>query len=284
MILAVASGKGGTGKTTLSLGLARVLPGPVQLVDCDVEEPDDHLFLPTRLRRREEVTLPAPRIDPDRCTGCGACSDFCRFHALAPIRPVPLVFPELCHACGGCVRVCPEQAITEVPRRIGSVELRTAGRIHLLQGRLDVGVATATPLIRAVTARIDPRGHVILDAPPGTGCPVVATVRRADVVVLVTEPTPFGLYDLTLAVEMMEEVDRPHGVVVNRTTGGSDPVARWCRERGIPVLLEIPDDRRVAEAYARGENPVDAVPELRSRLSALPEALLDLAASARAAS
>lgn len=282
MILAIASGKGGTGKTTLALNLARVVEGPVQLLDCDVEEPNAHLFLPGASRERRPVTIRVPAVDAELCDGCSECSRFCAWHAIVSFGTAPLVFPEMCHGCGGCALVCPRGAIREVDRRIGEVEIRESGRITLVTGRLDVGVATVPPLIAAVKAARRDGIPAILDAPPGTSCPMVATVRAADFVVLVTEPTPFGLHDLALAVDTVRELGRPSGVVVNRMGSGDDRVQRWCAREGLPVLLEIPDDRRVAEAYSRGELMVDAVPEYRPRLAGLAARLAELARAAAA--
>ncbi len=261
MIIAVASGKGGTGKTTVAVNLARVQDAGVRLLDCDVEEPNAHLFIRGELNETQIVTLPVPEVNEALCDGCGECSRFCEYKALAVLAKRVLVFTEMCHGCGGCMRVCPKGAIREVPRRIGVVESLQSGKILLIQGRLDVGVAMSPPLIRAVKAMIPSGGDAILDAPPGTSCPVIATLRASDCVVLVTEPTPFGLNDLRLAVAMVRELQLPFGVVVNRNGSGDDRVQVYCRAESIPLLAEIPDDRRIAEAYSRGELIVDALPE-----------------------
>lgn len=269
MRISVASGKGGTGKTTVSVNLARTVGSPVQLLDCDVEEPNAHLFLRCAETASDIVAIPIPEVDESLCNGCGECGRFCRYHAIVSFGSTPLVFPELCHGCGGCSLVCPRGAIREAGRRIGVIETRAADGITLIQGRLDVGVAMAPPLIRAVKARLDSETMAILDAPPGTSCPVITTLRGSDFVVLVTEPTPFGLHDLRLAVAMVRELAIPFGVVVNRMGVGDDRVHRFCREQGIPILLEIPDDRRIAEAYSRGELLVDALPEYGSHFATL---------------
>lgn len=269
MILAVASGKGGTGKTTVAVNLAKVAGSPIQLLDCDVEAPNAHLFVDGPVTRHGEVTIPVPEVDPSRCDGCGKCSQFCQFHAIVSLGTTPLVFPELCHGCGGCALICSRHAIREHPRRIGVLEERRVGDITLVQGCLDVGVALAPPLIRGVKALLRAGSPAILDAPPGTSCPVVTTLLGTDFVVLVTEPTRFGLHDLTLAVAMVRELQIPFGVVINRLGLGDEGVHRFCREEGIPILLEIPDDRRIAEAYARGRIIVDALPEYRKPFEAL---------------
>jgi MinD superfamily P-loop ATPase len=269
MILAIASGKGGTGKTTVAVNLARIYGAEIQIADCDVEAPNAHLFLPGARVRTETITTGVPQIDESRCDGCGECGAFCAYHAIVSFGTVPLVFPELCHSCGGCAMVCPRQAITEVARRIGVVETVRTDGITLIQGRLDIGVAMAPPLIRAVTARLRTDRPAILDAPPGTSCPVVTTLRGADFVVLVTEPTPFGLHDLELAVALVRELGLPFGVVINRADAGDDRVHAYCHAQDIPVLLAIPDDRRIAETYSRGGLIVDVLPEYRELFRSL---------------
>jgi MinD superfamily P-loop ATPase len=277
MIVAIASGKGGTGKTTVAVNLAKVLDFPVEVLDCDVEEPNAHLFLRGDSHRQETVAIPVPQVDELLCDGCGECARLCQYHAIVSFGTKPLLFPEMCHGCGGCAKVCPQKAIRENDHRIGVIEVSQAGHITLLQGRLDVGVAMAPPLIRAVKARMALGMLAILDAPPGTSCPVIATLRGADVVVLVTEPTPFGLHDLKLAIEMVRELKIPFGVVVNRVGVGDDRVHAFCRAEGIPLLLEIPDDRRIAEAYSRGDLVIDGLPEYRMHFSRLLKRTEELA-------
>ena len=263
MILAVASGKGGTGKTSISVNLAMVLDVPVQLLDCDVEEPNAHLFLKGQPIKEEVVTLAIPKIDEALCDGCDKCVEFCQFNALASVGGTPLLFPELCHACGGCTLVCPQGAIQEQNHRIGVILTSQIGAITLTTGCLDVGISMASSLVNSVKHRMNDDIINILDAPPGTACPAVATLRGADFVVLVTEPTPFGLNDLKLAVDTVRELHLSFGVVINRVGMGDDRVQRYCTEQKIPILLELPDDRRIAEAYSRGQIIVNALPEYR---------------------
>ena len=277
MILAVASGKGGTGKTTLSLNMARALDSAVCLLDCDVEEPNDHLFLKGTLQKAETVDILVPRVDETLCNGCGECGHFCEYHAIVSFGTTPLVFAEMCHGCGGCTKVCPQNAIYEVGNRIGVVETIQADKITLIQGRLDVGVAMAPPLVRAVKARLAKGTPAILDAPPGTSCPVITTLRGADFVALVTEPTPFGLHDLKLAVDMVRELRIPFGVVVNRVGLGDERVHAFCEKENIAVLAEIPDDRRIADAYSKGYLVVEALPEYRGLFQGLLEKSMVLA-------
>jgi len=276
MILAIASGKGGTGKTTVAVNLAKALDAPVQLLDCDVEEPNDHLFLKGNVRGQETVSILIPLVDEFLCDACGECSRFCEYHAIVSLKTKPLVFPDLCHGCGGCVKVCPRRAIRETDRRIGVIETLEAGDVTLVQGRLDVGMAMAPPLIRAVKSHLVDGTLAILDAPPGTSCPVAATLRGADFVALVTEPTPFGLHDLRLTVDMVRELRIPFGVVVNRVGIGDDRVHAFCRKEEIPILLDIPDDRRIAEAYSRGHLIIEALPEYRGYFETLLERTLEL--------
>ncbi|MCU0592126.1 MAG: ATP-binding protein [Desulfobacterales bacterium] len=274
MILAIASGKGGTGKTTLAVNLARAFDRPLQLLDCDVEEPNSHLFLPGETISEEAVSILVPEVDEALCDGCGECGRFCAYHAIISYGAKPLVFAEMCHGCGGCMMVCRKKAIREIPKRIGAIERRQSGNVDLVTGRLDVGQAMAPPLIRAVKQRLDPSLPAILDAPPGTSCPVIATIRGADFVLLVTEPTPFGLHDLSLAVDMVRELALPFGVLVNRAGSGDDRVHRYCTQASIPVLAEIADDRRIAEAYSKGRLIVEALPEYRDLFAGLAKKLL----------
>ena len=269
LTIAVASGKGGTGKTTIATNLARALADggvPVTYLDADVEAPDGHLFLKPRIEAREAVELPVPVVDEERCAACGECAAVCEYAAIVALGDQVLVLPDLCHGCGGCHLVCPEQAIEETPRRIGVVQTGRAGAIRFVEGRLDVGHPLAPPVIRAARQHLPAEGVQLIDAPPGTSCATVNAVEGADCVLLVTEPTPFGLHDLQLSVDLVRALGRPFGVVVNRGDGGSRSIREYCNHVGIDVLLELPDDRRVAEACSRGELLTEVLPEYTPRL------------------
>ena len=278
MIVAIASGKGGTGKTSVAVNLARMLDTPIQLLDCDVEEPNAHLFLAGTPIGEETIHIAVPDFDADQCDACDKCVEFCQFNALASVGKTPLLFPELCHGCGGCMLVCPQDAIREKDYRIGVIKTARAGSITLKSGCLDVGVSLASTLVHALKERLEDGITTLLDAPPGTACQAVATLRGSDFVVLVTEPTPFGLHDLPLAVDTVRALDLRFGVVINRVGVGDDRVQRYCASEGIPILLEIPDDRRVAEAYSRGELIVDALPDYREHFTRLWQAIENHAA------
>ncbi|MBN1932828.1 MAG: ATP-binding protein [Desulfobacterales bacterium] len=265
MIIAIASGKGGTGKTTVAVNLAcSSIADSVRLLDCDVEEPNCHIFLNPEIQRCEIVGIPVPEVDENKCIACSECSRICQYHAIASLKTKPLVFPELCHGCGGCTKICPTGAISEIRQEIGVVEFGRYDNIEFVHGRLNIGQAMSPPLIRAVKQNVAANGITIIDCPPGTSCPVIAAVKDSDYVVLVTEPTPFGLHDLSLAVETMRELKIPFGVCINRADTGDLKVVDYCRQENIPILLEIPDDRRIAEAYSRGQLIINVLPEFKS--------------------
>jgi MinD superfamily P-loop ATPase len=281
--VAIASGKGGTGKTTVATSLAVCLAEQgqrVAYVDCDVEEPNGHIFLKPAIQRSREVCIPVPEIDETRCTLCGACGEACRYSAILALPNKILTFPKLCHGCGGCTLACAASAIREVPRVIGIVEEGTAGQVTFLHGKLNVGEAMSPPVIRAVRRAAPADCIVVIDSPPGASCPVIASVKTADVVLLVTEPTPFGLNDLKLAVEMVRELGVPFGVAVNRAGTGDNAVLEYCASERIPVLLEIPDDREIAGSYSRGELAVAALPRLKPAFTDLFQKLTELASIA----
>jgi MinD superfamily P-loop ATPase len=279
-VIAVASGKGGRGKTTVSTNLARVLSGrcAVQYIDCDVEEPNGHLFLRPQLTQKRDVTVPLPVIDEELCFHCRACTGACQFNALAEFPGFTLVLPELCHGCGACLHACPRRAITERERVIGSLERGHADGIAFLQGRINVGEVLSPVIVRELISERAREGTVLIDAPPGASCPAVQAIRQAHLVLLVTEPTPFGLNDLEIAVEMTAGMGLRMGVVVNRAVPEDTRVERFCGERGIPVFARIPEDRRVAEAYSRGVLAVDALPEARVWFESLAQTLAEAAA------
>jgi len=275
MILSIASGKGGTGKTTVAVNLALSL-GAVRLIDCDVEEPNCHIFLKPEVGAREDVCIMVPHRDESLCDNCGKCADFCRFNALAVSSGIFMSFPELCHGCGGCILVCPNGALTEEPRSIGEILHGSCGDISVSWGLLNIGEAMATPLIAQLKNKMDPLQDTILDAPPGTSCAAIGAVIESDFCILVTEPTPFGLNDLTLAVEMLESLSVPHGVIINRDGIGDDKVEEYCERKGIPILLRIPHDERIALLYSEGMPFVDDMPEYRTMFADMMSAIREM--------
>jgi MinD superfamily P-loop ATPase len=287
MIITVASGKGGTGKTTVAVGLALSLPKERPLfLDCDVEEPNAALFLHPTIQERREVGQLVPEVDAEKCTACGRCAEVCQYHAIAVVGEKVLVFPELCHGCGSCTLNCPTEAIREVLHVTGTVEQGQSGPVEFAQGTMNVGEPMAVPIIRQLKRWVLPPGDgdrpIILDASPGTACPVVESMRSADFVLLVTEPTPFGLHDLRLAVEVArDELGLPVGVVVNRDGVGDRGVDAYCAAEGIPILMRIPHDRRIAEAYSEGISLLQALPEYRQQFLDLYTAIEKLAAETK---
>jgi len=271
LIISVASGKGGTGKTLVATSLALSLEDNVQLLDCDVEEPNAHIFLKPAIDRCEPVTIPVPQVDEGKCNFCGKCAEVCAFNAIAVLPQKVLVFPELCHGCGACSYLCPQDAIEEAGREIGVVEAGRSGNIDFVHGRLNVGEAMAPPLIRAVKRLVDTQKTVIIDVPPGTSCPVVEAVEGSDFCILVTEPTPFGLNDLTLAVEVVRKMGIGCGVVINRDQAGDKSTEEYCDAQGIPVLLRIPLDTAIARLYSVGVPLVEGMPQWQPAFHSLFE-------------
>ena len=269
MIISIASGKGGTGKTTVATNLAVSLGSAVQLLDCDVEEPNAHLFINPSFEETETVFMPVPEVDEDKCTYCGKCAEICQFKAIAVVNENVLVFEELCHSCGGCWEVCPEGAITQSGRELGVIQKGHRNGIEFIHGKLRVGEAMSPPLIKKVRSYENPEKLTIIDAPTGTSCPVIASMKDAVFVLLVTEPTPFGLYDLKLAVGAVQMMDIPLGLVINRSDLGDDNVRRYAHQMGLSILMEIPFDRKIAEAYSQGEMLVDVMPEWNDRFQGL---------------
>jgi len=277
MRIAVASGKGGTGKTTVATSLALSLASdstrpPPLFLDCDVEAPNAHLFLRPTFERRQEVGILIPRVDESKCTHCGKCAEVCQYHAIAVLGKKVLVFAQLCHGCGSCALICPEHAISEVPDVMGVLEFGTTrAGIVFARGVMNVGEPMAVPVIRQLKKWIAPQPNqiVIMDAPPGTTCPVVESVRSADFLLLVTEPTPFGLHDLKLAAQIARELNLPAGVVINRDGIGDAGVEEFCAAERLPILMRIPFDRAIAEGIAQGQTLVDMRPECLSSFQSL---------------
>ena len=266
MIISIASGKGGTGKTLVATSLALSLKDSheVVLLDCDVEEPNDHILLKPVITGSEPVSMQVPEVAEDNCTYCGICARVCQYHAIAVLGDHVLTFPQLCHGCGACSYLCPEKAISEEPRQTGVVEWGHSDGLRFAHGILTVGEAMAPPVIRKVKERGNGNGIVIRDIPPGTSCPVVEAIKGSDFCLLVTEPTPFGLSDLALAVETVRELDIPCAVILNRAGVGDAGVEEYCRKENIPILLTIPLDTEIARLYSRGVALVDGMPQWKS--------------------
>jgi len=262
MIISVASGKGGTGKTLVATSLALSLKDEykVMIQDCDVEEPNDHIMLKPVITANQPVFTLVPEIDEERCTYCGKCAQVCAFNAIAVINNHVMTFPQMCHGCGACSYLCPEKAITEKPRQIGLVEWGKADSLDFVHGLLSVGEAMAPPVIRKVKAHSNFNDIVIRDVSPGTSCPVVESIKDSDYCILVTEPTPFGLNDLKLAVETVKGLSIPCGVIINRAGVGDGKVEEYCLRENIPLLLSIPLDTNIARFYSKGIPLVEGIP------------------------
>lgn len=306
--ISIASGKGGTGKTTVAVNLAAVAArrstgpasGPrvqdaaadrrpghttgetkIQILDCDVEEPNCHIYLRPELTQSVDVEIPVPQVDESRCTRCGLCGEVCAFHAILPGKRV-LVFPELCHGCGACAHLCPEKCIRETPRKVGVLESGSARfpgsyrDIALVHGILNPGEALAAPLAKRVRGEAGPDGLVIIDSPPGTSCTMMASVKASDLCLLVTEPTPFGLNDLRLAYDAVKKLGIPSAVIVNRAGIGDGRITRFCESNDIPLLAEIPLDREMARLSAAGYVAAEVLPTYRSLFSEILDSVVDL--------
>jgi len=271
MIISIASGKGGTGKTLVATSLALSLKDKcqVQLLDCDVEAPNDHIFLKPVVTHSQSACIQVPEVDEKKCTYCGRCAEVCAYNAIAVLPDQVLVFAELCHGCGACSYLCPEKAISERARETGVVEQGHADGIEFVQGRLTIGEAMATPVIRQVKEQANADGVVIIDVPPGTSCPVVESIKGSHFCLLVTEPTPFGLNDLVLAVETVRELDIPLAVVLNRAGVGDNKVEEYCRQENIPILLTIPLDTEIARLYSKGVTLSEGMPQWQERFTGL---------------
>lgn len=267
MQITVTAGKGGTGKTTVATNLALVLKDEhnVQFLDCDVEEPDAHIFLKPKINNQKPVLMKRPQINEDRCTHCVKCAELCAFNAIAVLANKTLIYPQLCHGCGLCYLACPANAITEVANQIGVVESGNADGFRFFQGILAIGDPLAPPIIEELKNYIDPDGISILDSPPGTACPAVATIHNSDFTILVTEPTPFGLHDLKLAIKVCDTLEVPYGVVINRDGIGDTGVKEYCEKKEIPVLMRIPNRKKIAIAYSNGIPFVEVMPDWKEK-------------------
>lgn len=289
MKIAIASGKGGTGKTMVTASLAASWGGPVVAVDLDVEEPNLHLFVKPDIIGSREALMEVPEADASKCNFCRECAEFCEYKAISVLGSVIMVFPEMCHGCGGCLALCPTGALTPTHRKLGEISWGTSGENKFLMGRLRVGEAMSPPLIHQVMATLKQRGlfdgrtDVLLDAPPGVSCPAISAVIDSDFIVLVTEPTPFGVFDLRLAHQAFTTLGKPMGVVVNRAGMGNDEVYRFCSQAGLPILAEIPYARAIAEAYAAGEIIARTSEELAAMFARLAETIRQAAVPAKEA-
>jgi MinD superfamily P-loop ATPase len=287
MIISIASGKGGTGKTTVSAALATVWPRPVVAMDLDVEEPNLHLFLSPGIDEEEKAYIEVPVADESKCTHCRACAELCQFKAISVMGSVLMLFTEMCHGCGGCLAVCPENALSPGRRELGDIVRGTFAGHAFLMGRSRVGEAMSPPLMRAVKGKLSAMlrtqpADVIVDAPPGVSCPAVNAVMDADVIALVTEPTPFGLYDLQLAHEAFLPLNKPMGIIINRADLGEKNVYDFCREKNLPIWMEIPYDRKIAAAYANGRVVTTLSGKLQEQFAALALHMIQAGNSAKA--
>ena len=262
MIISVASGKGGTGKTTIATNFALSIPN-AQILDCDVEEPNVHIFIKPKIQKKSLVFIPVPEIDKNKCNFCGRCKEVCVYNALAVLKNDVLVFAELCHGCGSCAYFCPQKAIEEVDKEIGFIEIGHKQDLQFVHGKLNIGQAMSPPLIKAVKKYINPTRINIIDAPPGTSCPVIESIKGSDFCILVTEPTPFGLNDLILAIEVLRKLSIAFGVIINRSDLGDDSTDKYCKKEHIPILMRIPFSKEIASAYSRGIPIIEVLGQYR---------------------
>jgi len=282
MKISIASGKGGTGKTTLSTNLASFLAERehVVLVDLDVEEPNSGLFINAELFLKKEKFKNIPEWVEDRCTLCGICQDVCNFHAVIHLGKMIMVFPELCHSCFACSELCPDSALPMIQQKMGVLRYYKLSKLDFVESRLDIGQEQAVTLISQTLDYVEKHFSEdtlkLYDSPPGTSCPVIEATKDADFIILVTEPTPFGLHDLKLAVNTMRELKKEIGVVVNRYGIGNDDVLEYCKTEGIEVLAKIPNDRRIAELYSKGELVYNKIPEFRQQMEFIAESIIRL--------
>ncbi len=282
MKIAIASGKGGTGKTTIATNLAVCLSRAnyqVQYLDCDAEEPNGHIFLKPEIESTQEICVGVPKVDKEICMGCNECGELCQYSAITVVNKQVIVFEELCHSCGGCMAICPQGAITEKPRNIGIGEFGKSGSMDFGHGKLNIGAIQTPAVIKYVKKKINDEGITILDVPPGTSCPVIEAIKGADFVLLVTEPTPFGLNDLELAAGMVRQLGLDFAVAINRHDIGDDCVVRYCRQEDIDILLKIPNDRKIAEAYSQGIMVVDVLANYENKFFKLYQDILRVKAT-----
>jgi MinD superfamily P-loop ATPase len=273
MIIAVTSGKGGTGKTLVSTSIAKSIKN-VQFLDCDVEEPNSCYLLNPEIKEVIPVMTFIPEINSEKCNFCKICQEKCRYNAIAVLKDKVMVFQELCHHCGACVYLCPQKAMVEKEMQLGIIEKGEADGIEFLAGKLDIGQPVAPPLIKELKKYIDRDKNVILDSSPGVACPVINTLYQSDFVIMVTEPTPFGFYDLKLTVEICENLNLKKGVIINRAGQGDEIIEDYCRENNIPVLLKIPFKREIAVGYSNSIPLCDVLPEYKDKLAEVHERIV----------
>ncbi len=277
--IAIASGKGGTGKTTFAVNLFAVVDEPVTLIDCDVEEPNCHLFLQTEPEKTERFSVLLPEVNFDKCTGCRRCAEVCRYNAMVVIDKKPMLFEELCHNCGGCARQCPQEAIKEVPKEVATINIATWRDKKFVYGLLDIGQARSSPVIDYLRKNFSNTddGYTLIDCPPGTACPAVESVRGVDLLVLITEPTPFGINDLELAIKMGKALGLKQAVIVNRADLGAGDVKALCERYDVPIIGEIGFDKEIAKAYSQGKIISDVIESFRNICEGIWQRICELA-------